>query len=108
MDLLQGGEVFIPKIPSMKIIDLAHAVVPECEFETIGVRPGEKLHEILIPQDEVKDTVEYENHFVMKPTILHWSDKKWNDGKSLSEGFEYSSDKNDRWLSEEDVRKIIE
>jgi UDP-N-acetylglucosamine 4,6-dehydratase len=103
---MQGGEIFVPKIPSMKIVDLAKALCPECKLKEIGIRPGEKLHEVMITRDD--RSVEFNDHYVIKPTINFSfnADYKVNKigekGKELEYGFEYSSGKNDWWLTREE------
>ena len=106
---MQGGEIFVPKIPSMKIVDLAKALCEECELKFIGIRPGEKLHEIMITRDD--RCVEFDDHYVIIPTInfnfkADYTTNKLNEkGKIKEIGFEYSSDKNDWWLSKEEFRE---
>ena len=107
LTIMKGGEIFIPKIPSMKIVDLASIIAPECGFEIVGIRPGEKLHEILIPEDEIRYTVEYDDLYIIQPDILGREEKNWKDGRRLPEDFIYSSDKNERWLTKEEVEKIL-
>ena len=103
---MQGGEIFVPKIPSMKIIDLAKALCPECELKIIGIRPGEKLHEVMITRDD--RCVEFDDYFVIKPTITfsfeadYTKNNLGEKGKEKEIGFEYSSDKNDWWLTKEE------
>jgi len=105
---MEGGEVFIPKIPSMRIMDLAKAVAPDADLDFIGIRPGEKLHEVLISRDESRSTVELENMYVVQPLETFWFGGEWDSrGTSVEDGFKYSSDHNDQWLSEEQIRKII-
>jgi len=100
-----GGEVFVPKIPSMKVLDLAKAVAPNREYEVIGIRPGEKLHESLISRDEGRNTVDMDKHYVILPLSANGSKKfyKYSKYPRMAEGFSYRSDKNDRWLSAEDI-----
>ncbi|MEW5766972.1 MAG: UDP-N-acetylglucosamine 4,6-dehydratase (inverting) [bacterium] len=107
LDIMGGGEIFVPKIPSMKIVDLAKAVAPECRYEFIGIRPGEKLHEVLIPEDDARLTLEFDDFFIIKPESPYVSYKGLEGGKALSEGFRYASDTNDRWLTAEELRKMI-
>lgn len=108
IEQMQGGEVFVPKIASMRVVDLAKAVAPGCEFEFIGIRPGEKLHEVLISEDEARHTLELEDMFVVEPSVSPWFGKGWRDrGKPLPEGFRYTSDDNDRWLDVDEIREII-
>jgi len=100
-----GGEIFIPKIPSMKITDLARAIAPECKIDVIGIRPGEKLHESLISVDEARHTVDIGTHFVIEPENAPGGYEPWK-GKSLPDGFCYVSDKNTEWLTVEDLQKL--
>jgi UDP-N-acetylglucosamine 4,6-dehydratase len=104
---MQGGEVFVPKIPSMRIIDLAKAVAPGCEIEFVGIRPGEKLHEVLVSRDESRYTLELEDMFVIQPVHPWWEPSNWNRGKLLPDGFKFASDKNDRWLTIEELQQMI-
>ena len=110
--MMQGGEIFIPRIPSMKMTDLAIAMAPECKQETIGIRPGEKLHEIMIPEDEALQTLEYDDFFIIQPT-MYKSDITQRivyggeTGKPVAENFRYSSNNNKQWLSQEDLLEII-
>ena len=105
-----GGEIFVPKIPSMKIADLAKTIAPDCELKEIGIRPGEKLHELMISRDDARQTLEFENHFVICPIHPFWGRnlKEELDGMICKDNFKYSSDKNERWLTQESCRKIIE
>jgi len=104
---MQGGEVFVPKIPSMRIMDLAEAVAPGCEIEFIGIRPGEKLHEVLISKDEARYTLDLGDMFVIQPVHPWWKPANWSHGKPLPDGFEYSSDKNAEWLTVKQLRQMI-
>jgi UDP-N-acetylglucosamine 4,6-dehydratase/5-epimerase len=108
LEQMQGGEVFVPKIPSMKVIDLARAIAPEAAVSVIGIRPGEKLHEVLISEDEARNTVERETLFVVKPPETLWERSLQYDGKPLPEGFRYSSDNNRDWLDIAGIQKLIE
>lgn len=108
-DLMRGGEIFVPKIRSMRVVDLAEAVAPSCEIEEIGIRPGEKLHEVMIPEDDARRSIEYEHHYVIQPAFPWWrSDLSWNGGRAVPEGFSYSSDNNAEWLSVEDLRRLFD
>ena len=90
-----GGELFVPKIPSMSIMDLAAAVAPQCETRIIGIRPGEKIHELMIPRDEAHRTLEYKNFFVIQPDFKFWSSRSsWSDGSKVADDFEYNSENN--------------
>ena len=101
----KGGETFISKIPSFKVTDLAEAMLPGCEIEVIGIRPGEKLHEVMVTPEDSFNTYEYEKHFIVYPQMT-WNNKQQPDrsGKKVEEGFSYSSGSNTQWLSVEDIR----
>jgi UDP-N-acetylglucosamine 4,6-dehydratase len=108
IEQMQGGEVFVPKIPSMSIVDLAKAVAPDAELEVIGIRPGEKLHELLISEDEARSTVELEDMYVVQPAEALWFGYEWqNQGKSLPDGFIYASNDNTEWLDVAQISEII-
>ena len=108
IEQMEGGEVFVPKIPSTKVIDLARAIAPEAEINIIGIRPGEKVHEMLISEDEARHTIEMDNMFVVQPAEAIWFGYSWqNKGKLLDEGFTYSSDNNSEWLDVEGIKKYI-
>ena len=96
---MQGGEIFVPKIPSMKILDLAEAIAPGCEIEIIGIRPGEKLHEILITEEDGRSSVDYDDLYVILPQFSWWHRKNYKNVKRLPEGFSYTSNNNDKWLT---------
>jgi UDP-N-acetylglucosamine 4,6-dehydratase/5-epimerase len=102
-----GGEVFVPKIPSTRIIDLARAIAPVAELEVVGIRPGEKLHEVLVNDDESRSTLERENMYVVTPTATLWQRDLKYDGQPLPDGFRYSSDTNPLWLSEDEIREMV-
>jgi UDP-N-acetylglucosamine 4,6-dehydratase len=104
---MQGGEIFVPKIPSMKIMDLAKAVAPECEIEVVGIRPGEKLHESLITEEDGRNTVAYNGMYVIMPNYSWWERQNYKTGTGLTEGFKYTSNNNDEWLMVDDLRKIV-
>lgn len=104
----QGGEIFVPKIPSMKVTDLAKAVAPECEIERIGIRPGEKLHESLIMEEEGRNTISYNGLYIILPNYTWWEEKRnYRSGQHLPDNFTYTSDQNDTWLSVEDLKKLL-
>ncbi|MFW6129762.1 MAG: UDP-N-acetylglucosamine 4,6-dehydratase (inverting) [Atribacterota bacterium] len=107
LETMHGGEVFIPKIPSMKIMDLAKAMAPKAEIETIGIRPGEKIHECLITEDEARHTKEFKDFFIIEPEHPWWDYTLWKEGKELPDGFRYTSNNNDDWLSIEDLNNLI-
>ena len=103
---MHGGEIFVPKIPSMNIVDLARAIAPECRLDVVGVRPGEKLHETMVPEDDARNTVEYDDCFVIRSPTAN-GQVNANGGKSLSPGFHYSSDNNPRWLSVDELQRLV-
>lgn len=107
LERMHGGEIFVPKIPSMNILDLAKAIAPECKIDIIGIRPGEKLHEAMILEDDARHTVEFEDYYVIQPEFPWWSKSYAKGGKSLEEGFAYTSDNNSEWLTVEGLRKLI-
>jgi UDP-N-acetylglucosamine 4,6-dehydratase len=102
-----GGEVFVPKIPSMRILDLVQTMVPECKVEQIGIRPGEKIHEVLLSEDEARHALEFDDMFVVQPSHPWWVVQNWKDGRSLPDGFRYCSDQNESWLTPEEMRSLI-
>jgi len=106
-----GGETFVPKLPSVRVIDLAKAIAPNCELEVVGIRPGEKLHEILIPEDEARNALEYDDHFIVLPQDPEWDFARFERGmgaKVRTEGFEYTSANNTAWLTPDELRAMIE
>lgn len=105
---MQGGEVFVPKIPSMTVLDLAKAIAPKAHINTIGIRPGEKLHEVLISEDEARSTIELEDMYVVQPAEALWFGREWEKrGKTLADAFRYASNTNDEWLTIEKIRDIV-
>jgi len=107
IEQMHGGEVFVPKIPSTKVVDLARAIVPNAKIDIVGIRPGEKLHEALISEDEARNTVEREDMFVVIPTDPLWERNVTYDGNPLPAGFRYTSDNNTEWLDIEGIRKFV-
>ncbi|MBM3126838.1 MAG: UDP-N-acetylglucosamine 4,6-dehydratase (inverting) [Chloroflexi bacterium] len=108
IDLMEGGEVFIPKIPSTKVTDLARAIAPQAELDIIGIRPGEKLHEMLISMDEARHTIELDRMYVIQPAEAIWFGYSWqSQGRPLQDGFYYSSDNNAEWLDLDGIRKFV-
>ena len=105
---MYGGEVFVPKIASMKVVDLAKAIAPKAQVEIIGIRAGEKLHEVLISDDEARQTVELDDMYVVQPAESLWFGRDWEaKGKLLQDGFRYASDTNTEWLNIDQIGKII-
>jgi UDP-N-acetylglucosamine 4,6-dehydratase len=110
LERMMGGEVFVPKIPSMNIMDLAEAVAPGCEVKFIGIRPGEKLHEVMVPPDDARHTIEYEDYYAILPTYDGGEMEQYVKrcgGKVCDHGFCYSSDTNTRWLSVDELKVMI-
>ncbi len=108
IEQMHGGEVFVPKIPSMKVVDLAHAIAPQAEVNVIGIRPGEKLHEMLISEDEARTTVELDDMFVVQPAEALWFGHEWEKrGTLLQDSFSYASNDNPDWLTVEKIRDIV-
>jgi UDP-N-acetylglucosamine 4,6-dehydratase/5-epimerase len=105
---MHGGEVFVPKIPSTHIADLARVIAPQAELDIIGIRPGEKLHEVLVHEDEARSTVELADMFVVMPTAELWFGHDWQQqGQTLPDGYRYTSETNTHWLSDEEIRSIV-
>lgn len=108
LERMYGGEIFVPKIPSMKVTDLAKAIAPECEIKIIGIRPGEKLHEAMIMEDDARHTIEFDDYYVIQPELAWWPQGQLNGGKALPDGFAYTSDNNNEWLNIEQLRDLVE
>lgn len=104
---MRGGEVFVPKIPSMTIKDLALAVAPGCQIEIIGIRAGEKLHEVLVSEDEARHTVEQDDRFVIQPVHDWWSEDNSSDKRRLADGFRYTSDDNPLTMTVTDLKALV-
>ena len=120
LKIMKGGELFVPKIPSMNIMDLAKAIAPEAKIEIIGIRPGEinftgikpgeKIHEVMISSDDALNTLEFDSYFVIQPAHPWWDNLEYikiNGGKPVDEGYTYSSGNNTQWLTAEELQKII-
>lgn len=107
---MEGGEIYVKKIPSMKVTDLANVVAPGAKQEIIGIRPGEKLHEQMISAEDSYYTYEYDEHFKILPMINNWNNcgNRIKDGRKVEEGFVYSSDNNSQWMSEADLQSWID
>ena len=105
-----GGEIYVKKIPSMKVIDIARSIAPKSKHEFIGVRPGEKLHEEMISADDANSTYEYASYFKILPQIYDWSqdNSRIKNGKKVPEGFQYRSDKNQEWMTNLELQEWIE
>lgn len=102
LEMMDGGELFVPKIPSMRIVDLANVMAPKLPHKLVGIRPGEKLHEVMISEDDARQTIELADRYMVKPTFPWWTSKSYEDrGKPVAASFRYSSDNNTDWLDEE-------
>ncbi len=110
LERMHGGEVFVPKIPSYRLIDVAKAIAPEAKFDFIGIRPGEKLHEMMIPEDEARQTLEFDDYFIIQPNF-EWCITedflKQNGGTFCADNFSYRSDTNEEWLSIDDIKQLV-
>lgn len=108
IEQMEGGEVFVPKIPSTKVIDLARAIAPNAKIDIIGIRPGEKLHEALISEDEARTTIELDHMYVVQPAEALWFGYAWDKkGQRLPDSYHYASDNNTEWLDVEGIKKYI-
>src|ERR1700723_431397 len=107
IEQMHGGEIFVPKIPSMRLADLAETVAPGCKVECIGIRPGEKLHEVLVSEDESRQTLETEDMYVIQPSHPWWKSDNWIKATPLPDGFRYSSDNNERWLTRRELEELV-
>jgi UDP-N-acetylglucosamine 4,6-dehydratase/5-epimerase len=107
IEQMVGGEIFVPKIPSMSVLDLAQALAPDCDLHYVGIRPGEKVHEALVSEDEARHALELDDMYVVQPTHPWWSGESWTAGRSLPDGFRYTSDSNERWLSTEELQALL-
>jgi UDP-N-acetylglucosamine 4,6-dehydratase len=105
---MHGGEVFVPKIPSMRIVDLARTLAPGCEVRFTGIRPGEKLHELLVSDDEARNALEFGDMYVIKPIFPWFFAEGWQDGRPLADGFRYSSETNSEWVTPEQLRRMMD
>jgi UDP-N-acetylglucosamine 4,6-dehydratase len=111
LERMHGGEIFVPKIPSMKVTEVAQVVAPECRTEIIGIRPGEKLHEIMVTQDDAINTVEFDNYYAIQPGVEWWDRKKFlasTGGRPVAEDFQYSSDTNTEWMTRSELTALLE
>ncbi len=106
LERMHGGELFVPKIPSMRVVDLAAAMAPGARLEMVGIRPGEKLHEEMISASDARSTVDAGEYYVIQPELDFWPEGR-TVGSPIPEGFSYASDTNDRWLSVDELRHMI-
>lgn len=103
----KGGELYVRKCPSFKVTDLALAIKEECECEYVGIRPGEKLHEVMVTEDDSKTTYEYSDHYIIYPETMWYDKNDISGGKKVKDGFRYSSDNNKEWLSVNKIRELL-
>jgi UDP-N-acetylglucosamine 4,6-dehydratase/5-epimerase len=108
MPLVQGGETFVPKIPSMRLMEMAAVLAPEAERKIVGIRPGEKLHEVLVTEDEARHCYDIGDRYVILPQLPTWHMDAPTRGERLPDGFRYSSDSNEQWLSEDQLREMAD
>lgn len=105
--LMHGGELFVPKIPSAKIIDVAKAMAPRCKIKIVGIRPGEKLHELMISEDDARNAIEFKNYYIVKPSFPWWSNAVHYKGKKIPDGFKYASNTNKDWLKGDRLKRAL-
>ncbi len=105
-ELMHGGELYVPKIPSMRVVDLAAAIAPEATLKIVGIRPGEKLHEEMISINDARSTVDMDSYYVIQPELEWWSNGRI-DGPMVPDGFSYASNTNERWLNVEQLREMV-
>jgi UDP-N-acetylglucosamine 4,6-dehydratase len=103
-----GGELFVPKLPSMNIMDLVEAIAPGCRTEAVGIRPGEKIHEVMITRDDARKTLEYDGHYLIQPDFRYFTRRFKNDGgKPVPEDFEYNSGTNPWRLTQDELKEMV-
>jgi UDP-N-acetylglucosamine 4,6-dehydratase len=110
LERMIGGEIFVPKIPSMRLTDLADAMLPGAQLKTIGIRPGEKLHEVMVPREDGRLTLEFPDYYVIEPAFQFWSRTEYQEkygGTEVDHEFQFSSDTNEEWLSADALREMI-
>jgi UDP-N-acetylglucosamine 4,6-dehydratase/5-epimerase len=107
IEQMHGGEIFVPKIPSMRLADMAECIAPGCEVAYVGIRPGEKLHEVLVSEDEARNTLELDDMFVVQPAHSWWRKENWQAARPLPDGFRYASDTNLQWLNGAQLLELV-
>lgn len=108
LEIMHGGELFIPKIPSMSLMSLKNVMAPDCKHVVTGIRPGEKLHEVLLPKEEARHTLEFNDMYIVQPDFEWWSKAHHPNGKKMSDEFEFRSDNNTMWMTEENLKQLLE
>jgi UDP-N-acetylglucosamine 4,6-dehydratase len=106
-EVMQGGELFVPRIPSMRILDLVEAVAPDAPTHEVGMRPGEKLHEEMIASDDSRRTLRFPDRYVVQPVVASWGYRTPEGGEPVPDGFNYRSDNNDLWLEVDEMRDLL-
>ena len=104
---MEGGEIFVPKIPSMHILELVKAIAPDCRIEYTGIRPGEKVHEVLVSEDESHGTLEHDTFYLIPPAHPSWRTAPWSTGRPVAPGFRFGSDTNTHWLTIDELRGLV-
>ena len=107
LDVMEGGEIFVPKIPSMHIMELVEAIAPGCEVRYTGIRPGEKLHEVLVSEDESHGALEHDTFYLIPPQHSWWRASKWTTGTPVAPGFRFGSNTNTEWLTVDQLRALV-
>jgi UDP-N-acetylglucosamine 4,6-dehydratase len=107
LERMRGGEIYVPKIPSMRITELAQALAPDVEQVVVGIRPGEKLHEVMISRDDARHTREFDDHYVIEPDFVWWEKRPRREGNACTEDFQYSSETNTSWLNRDELRAMV-
>lgn len=107
LEMMRGGEIFVPKLASMKIVDLAEAIAPGCKHDIVGIRTGEKLHEVLVPEDDARRTIEFDDYFIIQPDYPWWGEEKAAGGRAVPDRFCYRSDTNPQMVSPQDLRRML-
>ena len=105
---MHGGEIFVPKIPSMRIMDLAATMAPDCKVEYVGIRPGEKLHEVLISEDEARHTVQMDGMYIIRPEFAWFGDEQWKGATPVPKEFRLVSNTNEQWLTGKEMKALAE
>ena len=105
--LMHGGELFVPKIPSVKVIDVPKIMAPHCRTKVVGIRPGEKLHEVMVSEDDARNTLEFKDFYIVKPAFPWWKEKNHSSGRRVPDGFRYASDNNKDWLKGKRLKKVL-